>query len=114
MAKTRRLDRSNGTLVLFPSWPTDSDVSFTRLRGTGAFIVTAQWRSGVVASPVRVLSERGGELSLAKPWAKLCATAGGKTMAVKEHAGLGLEDVDPMGRAIIATEPGKSYQLTKC
>ena len=108
------VDRSNGTLVLFPSWPTDSDVSFTRLRGTGAFIVTAQWRSGAVASPVRVLSERGGELSLAKPWAKLCATAGGKTVAVEEHAGLGLEDVDPMGRASIATEPGKSYELSKC
>ena len=108
------VDRSNGTLVLFPSWPTDSDVSFTRLRGTGAFIVTAQWRSGVVASPVRVLSERGGELSLAKPWAKLCVTTSGKTVAVEDHAGLRLADVDPLGRATIATEPGKSYELTKC
>ena len=108
------VDRSNGTLVLFPSWPTDSDAGFTRLRGTGAFVVAAQWRSGEVASPVRVLSERGGELSLAKPWAKVCVKTGGKTVAVEEHAGLGLENVDPMGRASIATQPGKSYQLTKC
>ncbi len=38
----------------------------------------------------------------------------GVTVAVEEHAGLGLEDVDPLGRATIATEPGKAYELSKC
>ena len=93
-------------------------MSFTQLRASGAFVVSADWKSGAVVPPVLVTSEKGAVLSLAKPWPKVCAhelsALGGAVAPVTEEGGRGIPDVDPLGRVSIPTTAGKTYQLSKC
>lgn len=116
------LQTIDSALVLFPAWPPDSDsVSFNQLRAKGAFLVSAGWDQGQVVSPVQVTSLAGADLVLAKPWAHICVQpesshsryATGEVQ-MKEVAGRGLPDVDPLGRTSIKTEKGRSYRLSKC
>jgi hypothetical protein len=70
-----------GVVRLFPAIPASwKDVSFERLRTTGAFLVSAQRKDGNVSS-ITVESEKGGVLRLAKPVGEGQYTiAGGKTL----------------------------------
>ena len=57
----------DGTITIFPSWPTGSPASFERLRASG-FLVTAQWDGTAVVSPITVVSLAGSPLSVANPF----------------------------------------------
>lgn len=113
----------DSALVLFPAMPTDTDdVSFTTLRATGAFLISARWQHAHVSSPVRVVSMAGAPLVLAKPWPKVCVHKRGAgagsgewaAVATVDEAGRGLPDVDPLGRVKIPTTAGVTYELSKC
>jgi alpha-L-fucosidase 2 len=56
-----------GGLRVFPLWPANRPAGFHQLRARGAFLVSSEWKAGSVAY-VRVLSERGRELTLVNPW----------------------------------------------
>ncbi|CDN31667.1 hypothetical protein BN938_1580 [Mucinivorans hirudinis] len=61
------LQSHRGYIEIFPAIPSDwADVSFSNLRGQGAFLVTAVQRNGVVDS-VEIISEAGGKLRLKTP-----------------------------------------------
>ena len=113
------LQTIDSALVLFPAWPVDgSSASFTQLRSAGAFLVSATWDHGEVVSPVHVTSLAGANLTLAKPWPKVCVEHGGdqgaKQVLVKDEMGRGLPDVDPYGRVTVETDKGQLYALSKC
>lgn len=54
-------------LRFFPVWPESKDASFTRLRGCGAFLVSAFQKNGVVGG-IEILSEKGSFCTLVNPW----------------------------------------------
>lgn len=61
------LQSHEGVLRFFPCWPRDMDAKFGTLRATGAFLISAELKSGVI-SGVRVFSEKGRECSVVNPW----------------------------------------------
>ena len=75
-----------GTVRLFPAIPSDwRDVSFSQLRAMGAFLVSAEMKDGRVTS-VRVLSEKGGHLSILLPGEdtpREYDTTAGQTITIK-------------------------------
>jgi hypothetical protein len=56
-----------GVLRLFPVWPRAMDARFGQIRAVGAFLVSAELKSGVVG-PVNILSEQGRNCTVANPW----------------------------------------------
>ncbi len=63
------LQSHNGVLRIFPAVPASwKDVSFTGFRAEGAFLVSAERRDGQT-SVVRVVSEKGGKVRMADPFA---------------------------------------------
>lgn len=52
---------------LFPVWPKSDDASFSNLRTWGAFLVSAEFKDGVVGN-VRIKSERGRACQINNPW----------------------------------------------
>lgn len=68
LAVTEMLMQSHeGVIRLFPCWPKDQDARFGTLRAAGAFLVSAELSGGVVAG-VRIISEKGGDCTIANPW----------------------------------------------
>ena len=61
------LQSHEDVLRFFPVWPKDKNASFTRLRAKGAFLVSAELKDGVIAG-VRILSEKGRDLTVVNPW----------------------------------------------
>ncbi len=61
------LQSYHGPLRLFPNWPKNRPAEFKTLRAAGAFLVSAQFRSGRVQR-VEVLAEAGGRLEIINPW----------------------------------------------
>jgi hypothetical protein len=57
----------NGTIRLFPNWPSDKDAEFSSLRAAGAFLVSASLVNGKV-SWIEITSEAGGRLKILLPW----------------------------------------------
>ena len=61
------LQSHTGTIRVFPAIPSDwKDVSFSKLRARGAFLVSAVMEDGIVTS-LEVYSEKGGRLSVEVP-----------------------------------------------
>jgi hypothetical protein len=56
-----------GVLRLFPVWPKDQDARFANLRAWGAFLVSAELKSGEVQY-VEIKSERGRPCTIQNPW----------------------------------------------
>lgn len=56
-----------GVLRLFPCWPRDQDARLGRLRAVGAFLVSAELKSGVVTG-VKIVSEKGRDCTVQNPW----------------------------------------------
>ena len=54
------LQSFGGVLRLFPAWPREVAASFTTFRTEGAFLVSASWAEGSVAS-AEIRSEKGDE-----------------------------------------------------
>lgn len=61
------LQSHEGVLRFFPVWPKDKDARFGTLRARGAFLVSAELKSGVV-SGVTILSEKGRDCVVVTPW----------------------------------------------
>ena len=57
----------NGEIRLFPNWPVNEDAEFNNLRAAGAFLVNSKIKNGIVEY-VRIVSERGKELTVINPW----------------------------------------------
>jgi alpha-L-fucosidase 2 len=57
----------NGTIRLFPNWPSEKDAEFNSLRATGAFLVSAAQSKGTV-NQITIISEKGHNLRLMVPW----------------------------------------------
>jgi alpha-L-fucosidase 2 len=70
----------SGTVRLFPAIPASwRQVSFDKLRAVGAFLVSAQLNDGKVTY-IRVESEKGGLLRIAKPADGHYTETNGKTL----------------------------------
>jgi len=90
------LQSHEGVIRFFPCWPKDQDARFGTLRTVGAFLVSAELKSGVV-SGVKIVSEKGKPCTVQNPWPgkKLRVTRNGKTneiltgerMSLKTSAG---------------------------
>jgi len=61
------LQSHEGVIRFFPCWPKDQDAKFGDLRAVGAFLVSAERKSGVVAG-VKIVSEKGRPCSVVNPW----------------------------------------------
>ncbi|HXK19147.1 MAG TPA: hypothetical protein VNG33_15145 [Polyangiaceae bacterium] len=61
------LQSFQGTLRIFPTWPSGSDAKFASLRAYGAFLVSSAIQKDAIPY-VRVVSERGGPFTIANPW----------------------------------------------
>jgi hypothetical protein len=57
----------DGTIRLFPNWPTERPAAFHTLRAVGAFLVSAYCAGGQVGD-VEILSEAGSPLKVVNPW----------------------------------------------
>ena len=57
----------DGTIRLFPNWPSDKDAGFQTFRASGAFLVSAVQSGGKVRQ-IEILSEKGTPLRLISPW----------------------------------------------
>ena len=61
------LQSHEGVIRFFPCWPKDQDARFGTLRAEGAFLVSAELKSGIV-SGVKITSEKGGDCVIQNPW----------------------------------------------
>jgi len=57
----------DGRIRIFPVWPADVDAEFRKLRAEGAFLVSAECRSGRVSN-VTIESLAGRQCALVNPW----------------------------------------------
>ncbi len=72
----------DGTIRLFPNWPTERPAAFRTLRAVGAFLVSASCAGGKVEQ-VEILSEAGSRLRILNPWksgARVIANSGEQTV----------------------------------
>jgi hypothetical protein len=99
------LQSYGGVLRLFPDWPAKVAASFRTFRAEGAFLVSAAWADGAVAS-AEVFSERGGPCRLYSPWEAGLKVAMADGKAVK---------VDKWQDDILTfdTTAGATYRLLK-
>ena len=61
------LQSHEGVIRFFPCWPKDQDARFGTLRATGAFLVSAELKAGVV-SGLKIVSEKGRVCTVQNPW----------------------------------------------
>ena len=61
------LQSHQGVIRLFPDWPEGKDARFDKLRAYGAFLVSAEMKSGQIQG-VRIVSERGQACTVRNPW----------------------------------------------
>jgi hypothetical protein len=61
------LQSFDGKVRVFADWPATSDARFGDLRAAGAFLVSSRIVGGTIPA-VRIVSERGGVLTLVSPW----------------------------------------------
>ena len=98
------LQSTEGMLKFFPVWD-GSDARFVRLRAVGAFLVSAELKSGTVQN-VTLTSEKGRRCRVKNPWAAsgqaLTVTTGGAAVAAVQNG-----DV-----YTFATRPGVTYELS--
>ena len=65
---TEMLMQSHESVIrFFPCWPKDQDARFGTLRATGAFLVSAELKGGIVFG-VKITSEKGGDCTIQNPW----------------------------------------------
>lgn len=93
----------DGALRIFPAWPRNLDARFENFRAEGAFLVTAAWSQGRLAS-LQIQSEMGSLCRLYSPWQPgiKVADESGRVIPVS---------VDPYGRLEFATQPGRKYVI---
>jgi len=93
----------DGSLRLFPAWPSDMKGSFKTLRAEGAFLVSGSFRDESVG-PITVISEKGRPCRIESPW-----TCGVQVIGQDGKAHPFTMD---QGRFIcFNTEPSKRYEV---
>ncbi|HWS01597.1 MAG TPA: hypothetical protein VN249_13330, partial [Prolixibacteraceae bacterium] len=93
------LQSHTGTIRIFPAIPDDwKDLSFSKLRAEGAFLVSAVMEKGEVKG-VEVFSEKGGELKILNPF---------KTEKITCSSPFTLEN----NTMIINTNPGQTVRVS--
>lgn len=77
------LQSHEGVLRFFPCWPKDQDARFGTLRAVGAFLISAEFKGGVV-SGVKIVSEKGKPCTVQNPWSgrKVRVTRNGKSVGL--------------------------------
>jgi hypothetical protein len=90
-----------GDLRVFPDWPSNMDVSFTRLRAKGAFLVSSEQKGGVVTS-IEVFSEQGGPLTIYSPWG---------TSSIRVNHAFSAVQPNALGQITLNTQRGTDYLL---
>jgi hypothetical protein len=94
----------DNALRIFPAWPKTLDARFENFRAEGAFLVSAAWTQGRVAS-LEILSEKGATCRLYSPW------PGGFKVADQNGQPLAVT-ADAFGRPEFVTQAGSRYVLT--
>ena len=95
------LQSYSGTILVFPAVPDSwKDASFKTLRAEGAFLVSAERKSGLVQR-VEILSEKGGPCRLENPFADAGFDA------------RGVEVESEGGELRFSTEPGQHIFLVR-
>ena len=96
-------------MALFPLNVNITDLQFTRLRGKGAFVVSAAWSAttGRLDGPVTIESEIGGIVSLELPSSHNSKA----TVTVADSAGKAVAAAQVEGRWSFATTAGETYTL---
>ncbi|MGN1346999.1 MAG: glycosyl hydrolase family 95 catalytic domain-containing protein, partial [Eubacteriales bacterium] len=94
-----------GVLRFFPVWDKNKDASFDKLRGYGAFVVSAELKNGVIGD-IEMFSEKG------RPCSVLCPWESGMTVLANGTA-ISCETKTARDGVVytFATEAGKSYIL---
>ena len=85
---------------IFPDWDARLDCAFENLRADGAFLVSAEIRSGAVLY-AKIVSEKGGTLRVAYPARNYTVTVNGAPAA---------PDASELERGI-ATAPGDVIEI---
>lgn len=93
----------DGALRVFPAWPKGLDARFQDFRAEGAFLVSAAWSQGRVAS-LEIVSEKGAPCRLYSPW------SGGVKVSDQNGRAIAVT-VDTFGRPEFATRPAVRYTL---
>ncbi|MFN7994075.1 MAG: hypothetical protein U0Q18_10755 [Bryobacteraceae bacterium] len=65
------LQSFSGDIRLFPNTRNLGRARFDRLRAAGAFLVSAEWDGRAVVSPATLVSEKGADARIAKPWERM-------------------------------------------
>ncbi len=78
----------DGSLRIFPAFPSDMGASFTTLRAEGAFLVSASVEKGLKVGPVTVHSEKGAHCRVTNPWdgAMSVVDSSGNAVATNDEA----------------------------
>ena len=100
------LSSYDGTMRLFPDWPTSRNASFTNMLAVGDFKVSSSTSSGVVQRTT-LTSQQGGTATIDNPW-----SAG--SMVVTDITGGGSTSVSTTTNGNLvsfATTSGHTYQL---
>jgi hypothetical protein len=61
------LQSHEGLLRFFPCWPKDQDARFGSLRAVGAFLISSEFKDGLVTG-VKILSEKGRPCTVQNSW----------------------------------------------
>ncbi len=91
------LQSHEGVIRFFPCWPKEQNARFGTLRARGAFLVSAELKSGEVKY-VKIHSEKGRDCTLVNPWpgkaihvyrdGKKIETLNGERVVLKTGAGM--------------------------
>jgi hypothetical protein len=96
-------------MALFPLNASFSDLRFTRLRGKGAFVVSAAWSAATdrLDAAVAIESERGSKCSLELPPGHRASDG----LVVTDSAGKAVATTRAEGRWNFATRAGETYKV---
>jgi hypothetical protein len=95
------LQSHDGVLLFFPCWPKNLDARFGTLRAVGAFLVSAELKTGAITH-VKITSEKGKDCTVLNPWP-------GRTVRVSRN---GQPSQSLLGdRLTFKTIPGDTFEL---
>lgn len=100
------LQSQDHTIRVFPVWVRGQDAAFKHLRAVGAFLVSSEYKNGVITY-VDVISEVGGPCTVANPWSgqqcEVMRAAAKKPVPVPWH--------NVGGAIVFDATPGGHYRI---
>ncbi len=102
------LQSFQGTIRVFPDWPSASNAQFANLRAYGGFLVASQMSGGAVPY-VAITSEMGNSFTLANPWGQgqVAVYLNAKSAPAMSGSTLSLQTCP--GEIVILAPSGTSY-----